>query len=317
MPGEVHAFVTGANHDRVGRALGSEAKLEQSMAFQSEFADNEKLNKAAVNDADHVGEQFSPKGPWVVLIKKALNAWAAKQRPPVAQVSVGDVFDRQTGDLVALYKTRQAPPILNFAGKIDRIVGKKTVVALDKELPAKGGGSSISPDMQLVNAADGRRLAALIKAEADIRRLKRDFEPNVPDENDPVVQALQRQLFVPMDSNFWTSTNQVLSMIVTNRLQRAAFLIDKTSPSSPTSTNQTTPEKASRSATASSTPTTIVGTRSSRTSSFISSSGSSISTGPTTHAEAMRCPHHLARVVFDIALGQRLAPCSGSGLICR
>ena len=51
------------------------------MAFQSEFADNEKLNKAAVNDADHVGEQFSPKGPWVVLIKKALNAWAAKQRP--------------------------------------------------------------------------------------------------------------------------------------------------------------------------------------------------------------------------------------------
>jgi len=161
------------------------------MAFQSEFADNDKLNKAAVNDGDHIGEQFSPKGPWVVLIKKALNAWAAKQRPPVTQIPVNDVFGRETGDLVALYKTRQAPPILNFAGKIDRIVGKKTVVALDKELPAKGGGSSITPDMQLVNAADLRRFGALTKAEVEIQRLKQAFEPNVPDENDPVVQALQ------------------------------------------------------------------------------------------------------------------------------
>jgi hypothetical protein len=39
--------------------------------------------------------------------------------------------------------------------------------------------------------------------------------------------------------------------------------------------------------------------------------------GTSSHSEAMRCPHHLARAVFDIALGQQLAPCSGSGTICR
>ncbi|MEO7142464.1 MAG: hypothetical protein ABI165_03075 [Bryobacteraceae bacterium] len=105
------------------------------MAFQSEFAGNAKLNACAERDSDHIGEQFAQRGPWVVLLKKALNAWAARQRPAVKQVPVNDLFGPETGDLVALYKIRQSPQILNFAGKIDRIVGKKTVVALDKELP--------------------------------------------------------------------------------------------------------------------------------------------------------------------------------------
>ena len=110
------------------------------MPFQSEFADDAKLKACADHDPDHIGEQFAPKGPWVVLIKKALNAWAVKQQPPVAQLSLSEQFDRETGDLVALFKARQNPPILNYAGKIDRIVGRKTVVALDKELPRRGGG---------------------------------------------------------------------------------------------------------------------------------------------------------------------------------
>src|SRR5262245_30064904 len=100
------------------------------MPFQSEFADNAKLNACAANDADHIGEQFAPKGPWVVLIKKALNAWAARQQPPGVQLPLTDLFNSETGDGVALYKSRQVPSILNYAGQIDRIVGKKTVVAL-------------------------------------------------------------------------------------------------------------------------------------------------------------------------------------------
>ena len=123
------------------------------MAFQSEFADNAKLKACADNDADHISEQFAPTGPWVVLIKKALNAWAARQQPPVAQLSLGEQFDRATGDLVALFKTRHAPPILNYAGQIDRIVGKKTVVALDKELPKRGGGVVPPPPPPVVGQA--------------------------------------------------------------------------------------------------------------------------------------------------------------------
>jgi hypothetical protein len=105
------------------------------MAFQSEFENNDKLKLCAIKDSDHISEKDSPRGPWVVLIKKALNAWAAKQNPPVEALGENDFYDSDTGARVALYKTRQTPPIINFAGQIDRIVGKKTVAALDKELP--------------------------------------------------------------------------------------------------------------------------------------------------------------------------------------
>lgn len=288
------------------------------MAFQSEFANDAKLNACADNDINHIGEQFAPKGPWVLLIKKALNTWAAKQRPPVRQIPVNDIFGRETGDLVALYKTRQTPPILNFAGKIDRIVGIKTVVALDKELPRRGGGgSTITPDMQLVNAADLRRLAALMKAEVEIQRLKKDSEPGVPDGNDRVVKALQRQLFVPMDSNFWNATNQLLSMIITNRLTRAPFLIDKTSTEFAHVDISNQPEKgitfcASFFNTNDNCRQEVVAHEFFH---FIVGLQHFYST--TNHSEAMQCPHHLARAVFDVALGQQLAPCAGSGNICR
>ena len=49
-------------------------ELRWIMAFQSEFEDSQKLKDCAEKDIDHVGEQFAPDGPWVVLIKKALNA---------------------------------------------------------------------------------------------------------------------------------------------------------------------------------------------------------------------------------------------------
>jgi len=107
------------------------------MAFQSVFANNDKLKDCAVNDVDHISQQDSPQGSWVVLIKQALNAWALKQIPPINPIPVNDLYDSQTGDRVALYKTKQIPQILNFKKEIDRIVGKKTVVALDKELPPK------------------------------------------------------------------------------------------------------------------------------------------------------------------------------------
>ncbi len=129
------------------------------MAFQSEFADNVKLIACADNDNDHIGQDFTPRGPWVVLIKKALNAWAVKQSPRVAPIPENDFFGTETGDRVALYKSRQVPKILNFAGKIDRVVGKKTVAALDRELPRRGGG--VTPPARLTMSALAQRDRAL------------------------------------------------------------------------------------------------------------------------------------------------------------
>lgn len=180
------------------------------MAFQSEFADNAKLNACADNDNDHVGEQFAPKGPWVVLIKKALNTWAAKQRPAVAQIPVNDLFGKETGDLVALYKTRQTPQILNFAGKIDRIVGKKTVVALDKELPRRGGGTP--PSLTMAALAQRDRATSIQWAQAAIARLTeaRSFLANPPPAPlpgfPPIVPPTVGITFTALETHFHIST---------------------------------------------------------------------------------------------------------------
>jgi hypothetical protein len=116
----------------------------------------------ASRDIDHIGEKFAPRGPWVLLIKKALNAWAAKQSPPLPALTATDFFDAATGDRVALYKSRQTPPLLNFAGKIDRIVGKKTVAALDDELPRLGGGGVTPPSPLTMKALAERDKATSI-----------------------------------------------------------------------------------------------------------------------------------------------------------
>jgi hypothetical protein len=181
------------------------------MAFQSDFADNAKLNACADKDIDHVGEQFAPKGPWVVLIKKALNAWAAKQRPPVGQIPVNDLFGRDTGDLVALYKTRQTPPILNFQGKIDRIVGKKTVVALDQELPRRSG---VTPPASLSMSALAQRdrSTSILWAQAAITRLTetRNFLANPPPGPltgfPPIAPPTVGITFVALETHFHIST---------------------------------------------------------------------------------------------------------------
>ncbi len=289
------------------------------MAFQSEFKDNAKLNACAINDADHISEQFAPRGPWVTLIKTALNAWAVKQSPRVAPIPVNDFFDRATGDLVAIYKTRQRPPILNFANQIDRIVGRKTVAALDKELPPKGGGSSIGPDLQLVNASDLRRLDALNKAAQELATLKRAFFPGVPDPNNPVVKALQRQLFVPLNSNFWLVVDTLIGMFQTNRLTKAPFLVDRSKPEFAHVDLSNQPAKGITFCASFFNPGTNDNCRHEVTTHeyfhFIVGLQHFYST--TNHAEAMRCPHHLARAVFDIAIGQQQAPCSGSANQCK
>ncbi len=171
------------------------------MAFQSEFQDNNKLIACADNDIDHIGEQFAPKGPWVVLIKKALNAWATKQRPPVPQIPVNDVFGSDTGNRVALYKTKQAPPILNFAGKIDRVVGKKTVVALDKELPPK---ATPTPPLTMSALATRDRATSILWARGAISGLTdtRAFLTSPT----PTVPRLVAVTLVALETHFHIST---------------------------------------------------------------------------------------------------------------
>lgn len=112
------------------------------MAFESEFEFNQKLKDCARFDGDHIGKDFAPQGRHVHLIQKALNAWARTNAPRLALDPQGVDFSNETfGDdtarLVREFKTRNG--LLNFRGQIDEVVGKKTIAALDKELPSRGG----------------------------------------------------------------------------------------------------------------------------------------------------------------------------------
>lgn len=181
------------------------------MAFQSEFADNPKLVDCAQFDKDHVGENFASRGPWVVLIKKALNAWAAKQSPTLAALPENDFFDRSTGDRVALYKTRQTPPILNFAKQIDRIVGKKTVAALDLELPRRTGPTPPPVPALTMSALAKRDVATsilwcqgAISGLADTQRFLSNQGPITPEPSRLVSNTLKA-----LETHFHVSTAKI------------------------------------------------------------------------------------------------------------
>ena len=105
----------------------------------SEMRKNTKLRDCAAYDKDHISEQYSPRGDWVGLIKRALNIWVRKQ-PESKQKSdklyilpETNFFDRPTSVLVGKYKT--AHKIYNRAGQIDQIVGINTLYFLDREFP--------------------------------------------------------------------------------------------------------------------------------------------------------------------------------------
>ena len=150
------------------------------MPFKSKFKLNAKLQACAVNDQDHIGEHTSPaehrQGAHVGLIQEALNAWAQRQTPPVRQVAAGEagarVFGPDTARLVTLFKTRKN--ILNFAGKIDPIVGKNTVAALDLELPALPPDEEIVPPIKrkvadIVVRFQGARAAGPLSPDSVLR----------------------------------------------------------------------------------------------------------------------------------------------------
>jgi hypothetical protein len=113
--------------------------------FRSKFKRNNKLNRCADQDKDHIGQFTFPiedrKGEHVRLIHEALNVFLTRTgRDPIS----GPEFDNQeygagTAKAVRLFKTESRPPILNFQNQIDEIVGRKTVAALDLELPAEPG----------------------------------------------------------------------------------------------------------------------------------------------------------------------------------
>ncbi len=99
------------------------------MALKSRlFSNDPKLEAAATADSGHILQ--GARGPHVGKIQKALNLLIN------AGLAVDEQYGPRTAAAVAEFKRRQKPPILNFKGQIDDIVGIKTMAALDAAVAA-------------------------------------------------------------------------------------------------------------------------------------------------------------------------------------
>ena len=110
------------------------------MSLQSKlFRGDSKLEAAAVSDPAHILQGAT--GPHVGKIQQALIQLDG------AAIAQNSIYDQSTAAAVRAFKEKRQ--ILNFQGKIDDIVGKKTIAALDREMLAKepggGGGGVLSP----------------------------------------------------------------------------------------------------------------------------------------------------------------------------
>jgi hypothetical protein len=101
------------------------------MVLQSQlFRGDAKLEAAAVSDPAHIVQ--GAVGPHVSKLQLALVLVDA------AAISQDGIYGPRTAAAVSAFKQKRN--ILNFQGKIDNIVGKKTIAQLDREILALEGG---------------------------------------------------------------------------------------------------------------------------------------------------------------------------------
>jgi hypothetical protein len=106
------------------------------MALQSQlFRGDPKLEAAATTDGAHI--QVGANGAHVGKIQLALSLLDG------VRLAQDGIFGQQTAAAVGAFKQKRG--LLNFQGKIDNIVGIKTMAQLDKELLGKKGGSAPKP----------------------------------------------------------------------------------------------------------------------------------------------------------------------------
>ncbi|KQY09276.1 hypothetical protein ASD37_02100 [Mycobacterium sp. Root135] len=162
-------------------------------------------------------------------------------------------------------------------------------------------------DFDVITAADTARQSALDAAITAIQTLQQ-ASGEVPDANDPTVQALIRQLFTPLDSNFWSTVEQALIAIESNKsFTGSAPLVPDRSvtddfahvdPSLDPNLGIIFGEPFFEDADETCQREVITHEY------FHFVVGAQHHYGTTSTLEALACPHHLTELVFDIALGE-------------
>ncbi len=211
--------------------------------------------------------------------------------------------------------------------KPDGLVGHNTLDKLDAQLNAAPPSppnppnppAPVNADLQIIAVADARRKDALTKAEAAILEIKAAFEPNPPDLSNPTVQAIQRQMFFPPDSNFWPRVNKALNFIQNNLHSKTKYQVDRADTSCFAHVDPTNEKSKGIWFCAGF---FADGTTDNCRQEVITHEyfhffvGLGHFYGSRDPEEALKCPHHMARLVFDLAVHQRFAPCDPKANLC-
>jgi hypothetical protein len=127
------------------------------VALQSQlFRGDSKLEQAGVSDPAHILP--GARGPHVAKIQQALIQLGAR-------IVADGIYGSGTAAAVTDFKQKQLPQILNFEGKIDNIVGIKTMAALDAAMvqnPPK-------PDILRRYCGNDRRTPVTVRTGAQVR----------------------------------------------------------------------------------------------------------------------------------------------------
>ncbi len=162
-------------------------------------------------------------------------------------------------------------------------------------------------DLDDITAADSARRDALATAVSAIQTLQQ-AQGGVPDSNDSTVQAFQRQLFTPLDSNFWFMVQQALQAIQANQAHSglAPLIPDRTVTDDFAHVDRSLdPAKGISFGAPFFDDADGTCRREVITHEFFHYVvGAQHFYGTTDPQEALQCPHHLAELVFNIATGE-------------
>jgi hypothetical protein len=130
------------------------------------FANDTKLEACAVSDPAHILP--GSRGPHVFKIQTALML-VGDETVDAAEFEASH-YGPSTAAAVRHYK--EVRSILNYAGKIDNVVGKKTIAALDRELKASEDADAVKGDEAQIRWARSQALQCISVVDHHIQWLK-------------------------------------------------------------------------------------------------------------------------------------------------
>ena len=140
--------------------------LKSNLFTNADPATVAKLEACATGKPSEVSTHFtigSPGGDHIKRLQRALRSYRAFNHleSQISDFPVDGIYSKAFATAVGQYKRLQRPPILNYAGAIDEIIGIKTIKSLDDDAGQSDGPPRIPitpPDIPFKSSRITRRV---------------------------------------------------------------------------------------------------------------------------------------------------------------